>query len=59
MEKTTKRVKKETVKKEDDGTGDFVVKTEVEVQIKEEPVNEQPGDVLPSTRLPDIEDLGR
>jgi len=59
MEKTTKRVKKEIVKKEEDGTEDFVVKTEIEVQIKEEPRNEEPGDVFPPSQLLDIEDIGR
>ena len=59
MDKTTKRVKKEMVKKEEDGTEDFVVKTVTEVQIKEEPRNEEPGDVLPSSQLLDIEDIGR
>ena len=59
MERTTKRVKKEIVKKGDDGTEDFVVKTETEVQVKEEPKNEEPGDISPPSRLLDIEDIGR
>lgn len=47
------------MKKEDDGTDDLVVKTEMEVQVKEEPKNEEPGNLFPASRLLDIEDIGR
>jgi len=59
MEKTTKRVKKETIKKQEDGNDDFVIKTETEIQVKEEPKNEEPGAVSQPLPLLDIEDIGR